>query len=280
MSGYFGITAGTGDATRASGKGVAGPGLSPIQDWRFLPDAPDSTSKEDSLPSWDQFVSDLELPTRASFGTRKKTSAAVRTAPSRHPNHATPRRNDFESARTVHAPARLVFDPGGQPSSSVLHSTYEDAGFSFTWLTFALGFITIMALVSPPSRTSLEAPRSVALAVGFGGRFPIVVRHGVSALIVRQSLSICFYMARMYLSSRSYQWLINNSVVSPSSRCACAFVPEVRPYRGHSKDIVVISPRLAVTDGIFSRFVSSLPLPFPLTSVRNRTGFPSRSFRA
>ncbi|KAH9029491.1 hypothetical protein EDB85DRAFT_2251331 [Lactarius pseudohatsudake] len=47
-----------------------------------------------------------------------------------------------------------------------------------------------------------------------------------------------------------------------------AFVPEVRPYRGHSKVIATVSPRLAASDGIISR----LSFLFPLHSrlIRSR----------
>ncbi|KAH9161599.1 hypothetical protein EDB89DRAFT_2080503 [Lactarius sanguifluus] len=62
-------------------------------------------------------------------------------------------------------------------------------------------------------------------------------------------------------------------VVSPFSRYVCAFAPEVRPYRGHSKVVAVASPRLADTDGIVSRFASLL---FSVSSVRIRIRIGSR----
>ncbi|KAH9026883.1 hypothetical protein EDB84DRAFT_1501201 [Lactarius hengduanensis] len=58
-----------------------------------------SRSLSSSLQSWSRRFSTSQLlpPTRTSFGARIKTPAAVGTAPSRHPIHATPRHNDFGS---------------------------------------------------------------------------------------------------------------------------------------------------------------------------------------
>ncbi|KAH9025364.1 hypothetical protein EDB83DRAFT_1936262 [Lactarius deliciosus] len=87
-------------------------------------------------------------PSRASSGANKKSSTAVRTAPSRHPTHATVSRNDFDSDSTRPAPHASFSTLEAQ--SSHLISAPEDIRKrkSKTCSNF-ISFITHVAIAIP-----------------------------------------------------------------------------------------------------------------------------------